>query len=177
MNKASNRAHRIFTMITQFKRGDAWFTTTLTLVDLAGSEDISRSGATGVAAKEASHINKSLLTLGRVINALASNSPHIPYRESKLTRLLSEALGGAYTYLSLAFSTSESWVFHNLCHLYMFVLLMQVCARLRSLHVFHQLHLQPPKPQARCVTQSEHPRPSTSRRFVTAFYSIKATKQ
>jgi kinesin family protein 11 len=60
----------------------------------AGSEDISRSGATGAAAKEASHINKSLLTLGRVINALASNSPHIPYRESKLTRLLSEALGG-----------------------------------------------------------------------------------
>ncbi|RYG43112.1 hypothetical protein EON68_00885, partial [archaeon] len=60
----------------------------------AGSEDINRSGATGVAAKEASHINKSLLTLGRVINALASNSPHIPYRESKLTRLLSEALGG-----------------------------------------------------------------------------------
>jgi len=94
MNKASNRAHRVFTLIIQFKRGDAWFTTTLTLVDLAGSEDISRSGATGVAAKEASHINKSLLTLGRVINALASNSPHIPYRESKLTRLLSEALGG-----------------------------------------------------------------------------------
>jgi hypothetical protein len=94
MNKQSNRAHRLFSFITQFRRGEAWHTTTLTLVDLAGSEDINRSGAVGVAAKEASHINKSLLTLGRVINALASNSPHIPYRESKLTRLLSEALGG-----------------------------------------------------------------------------------
>ena len=45
-------------------------------------------------AKEAGNINKSLLTLGRVINALASNESHIPYRDSKLTRLTSEALGG-----------------------------------------------------------------------------------
>jgi hypothetical protein len=69
-------------------------TSTLTFVDLAGSEDILKSGATGMTAREASHINKSLLTLGRVINALACNEKHIPYRDSKLTRLLSEALGG-----------------------------------------------------------------------------------
>ena len=48
----------------------------------------------GTSKAEVSFINKSLLTLGRVILALASGSPHIPYRESKLTRLLSEALGG-----------------------------------------------------------------------------------
>jgi hypothetical protein len=94
MNKQSNRAHRIFTFVASFSRGEAAFTTSLTLVDLAGSEDIGRSGATGTTAKEASHINKSLLTLGRVINALASNAPHVPYRESKLTRLLSEAVSG-----------------------------------------------------------------------------------
>ena len=60
-------------------------------MDLAGSEDTNRSLAAGAAKMEASFINKSLLALGRVIVALASGSPHIPYRESKLTRLLSEA--------------------------------------------------------------------------------------
>jgi hypothetical protein len=94
MNEASNRAHRLFTFTVHFQRGGAWYTSTLTLADLAGCEDVSRSGAAGAAAREASHINKSLLTLGRVINALASSSAHIPYRESKLTRLLADALGG-----------------------------------------------------------------------------------
>jgi len=94
MNKFSNRAHRIFTIIATFKRYDSEVVSTLTFVDLAGSEDISRSGATGLTAREAAHINKSLLTLGRVINALAQSEKHIPYRDSKLTRLLSEALGG-----------------------------------------------------------------------------------
>lgn len=94
MNKMSNRAHRIFTLIVNFKRYDNPVLATLTFVDLAGSEDISKSGAKGMTAREASHINKSLLTLGRVINTLACNEKHIPYRDSKLTRLLSEALGG-----------------------------------------------------------------------------------
>lgn len=94
MNKFSNRAHRIFTIIANFKRFDTMVTSTLTFIDLAGSEDISKSGAKGMTAREAAHINKSLLTLGRVINALACNEKHIPYRDSKLTRLLSEALGG-----------------------------------------------------------------------------------
>jgi kinesin family protein 11 len=95
MNKTSNRAHRVFTVVCNFKR---WGTddteSTLTFIDLAGSEDIKRSGAEGLTAREAKNINKSLLTLGRVINALACNERHIPYRDSKLTRLLSEALGG-----------------------------------------------------------------------------------
>lgn len=66
----------------------------LNLVDLAGSENIGRSGAENKRAKEAGMINQSLLTLGRVINALVERSPHIPYRESKLTRLLQDSLGG-----------------------------------------------------------------------------------
>eukprot|EP00039_Didymoeca_costata_P033143 m.40858 g.40858 ORF g.40858 m.40858 type:complete len:1102 (-) comp9716_c0_seq1:114-3419(-) len=94
MNKLSNRAHRIFTIISEFKRYETDVISTLTFIDLAGSEDISRSGAEGLTAREAMYINKSLLTLGRVINALACNEKHIPYRDSKLTRLLSEALGG-----------------------------------------------------------------------------------
>lgn len=65
MNKMSNRAHRIFNLVVNFKRFEKVVETTLTFVDLAGSEDIAKSGATGLTAREASHINKSLLTLGR----------------------------------------------------------------------------------------------------------------
>eukprot|EP00878_Enallax_costatus_P040692 GHUV01047041.1.p1 GENE.GHUV01047041.1~~GHUV01047041.1.p1 ORF type:complete len:122 (+),score=37.44 GHUV01047041.1:261-626(+) len=66
----------------------------LNLVDLAGSENISRSGAKDGRAREAGNINQSLLTLGRVITALVEHSGHIPYRDSKLTRLLRDSLGG-----------------------------------------------------------------------------------
>lgn len=65
------------------------------MVDLAGSEKISKTGATGTTLDEAKMINKSLTTLGMVINALTDKkSNHIPYRDSKLTRILSESLGG-----------------------------------------------------------------------------------
>ena len=66
----------------------------MNLVDLAGSENIERSGATGKRAAEAGKINKSLTTLGRVITALVEHGNHIPYRESNLTRLLQDSLGG-----------------------------------------------------------------------------------
>lgn len=65
------------------------------LVDLAGSEKTSKTGAAGQVLEEAKMINKSLTTLGKVIDALTNkNSSHIPYRDSKLTRILSESLGG-----------------------------------------------------------------------------------
>jgi centromeric protein E len=68
---------------------------TLNLVDLAGSENAAKSGTKGQSLKEGSYINKSLLTLGTVIaNLSEGKSQHIPYRNSKLTRLLSAALGG-----------------------------------------------------------------------------------
>eukprot|EP00887_Chlorella_sp_A99_P004977 scaffold4.g4977.t1 len=71
---------------------------TLTLVDLAGSERISKTGAVGQRRKEGAAINKSLLTLGTVINKLSEGvqaaGGHIPYRDSKLTRILQPSLGG-----------------------------------------------------------------------------------
>lgn len=65
----------------------------LHLVDLAGSERVVRSEATGDRLREAQHINKSLSALGDVIFALAQKSPHVPYRNSKLTQVLQSSLG------------------------------------------------------------------------------------
>ncbi|KAL4198691.1 hypothetical protein AMTRI_Chr03g141330 [Amborella trichopoda] len=99
LNKHSSRSHSIFSITVNVKEaslGDEELIKCgkLNLVDLAGSENISRSGAREGRAREAGEINKSLLTLGRVINALVEHSGHIPYRDSKLTRLLRDSLGG-----------------------------------------------------------------------------------
>lgn len=98
-NDLSSRSHTVFTVTVYMKRttetGEDYVSAgKLNLVDLAGSENIQRSGAENKRAAEAGLINKSLLTLGRVINALVDKSSHIPYRESKLTRLLQDSLGG-----------------------------------------------------------------------------------
>lgn len=101
LNAHSSRSHCIFTITIQIKEttieGEDFIKVgKLNFVDLAGSENIGRSGADKVYSRkqEAGNINKSLLTLGRVITALTENSPHIPYRESKLTHLLQDSLGG-----------------------------------------------------------------------------------
>ncbi|KAI8341360.1 kinesin motor domain-containing protein [Chlamydoabsidia padenii] len=98
-NEKSSRSHCIFTLTVHIKEevtgGEQVLKVgKLNLVDLAGSENINRSGAENVRAREAGMINQSLLTLGRVINQLVDHSPHVPYRESKLTRLLKDSLGG-----------------------------------------------------------------------------------
>ncbi|KAI4130401.1 MAG: hypothetical protein LQ338_001739 [Usnochroma carphineum] len=98
-NDLSSRSHTVFTITVYTKRtaenGEDFVSAgKLNLVDLAGSENIQRSGAENKRAAEAGLINKSLLTLGRVINALVEKGSHIPYRESKLTRLLQDSLGG-----------------------------------------------------------------------------------
>ncbi|CAE6439474.1 unnamed protein product [Rhizoctonia solani] len=98
-NDHSSRSHSIFTLTVHTKEtssdgNDLIKTGKLNLVDLAGSENIGRSGAENKRAREAGMINQSLLTLNRVITALVERSPHIPYRESKLTRLLQDSLGG-----------------------------------------------------------------------------------
>ncbi|XP_046658811.1 kinesin-like protein KIF11 isoform X1 [Homalodisca vitripennis] len=110
MNMNSSRSHTIFTINVNIKeiaiddREDVMRIGKLHLVDLAGSENASKSGASDMANRnalgvnrrltEASNINRSLLTLGRVITSITENNPHIPYRESKLTRLLRDSLGG-----------------------------------------------------------------------------------
>ena len=93
-----SRSHTVFTITVHLKETtegeDMLRVGKLNLVDLAGSESIGRSGAADKRAREAGMINQSLLTLGRVINALVERSQHVPYRESKLTRLLQDSLGG-----------------------------------------------------------------------------------
>lgn len=99
MNAYSSRSHSVFSVTIHMKEttidGEELVKIgKLNLVDLAGSENIGRSGAVDKRAREAGNINQSLLTLGRVITALVERTPHIPYRESKLTRILQDSLGG-----------------------------------------------------------------------------------
>ncbi|KAI3472268.1 hypothetical protein Pfo_029756 [Paulownia fortunei] len=108
MNVYSSRSHTIFRMIIESREKtddaevefscDAVRVSVLNLVDLAGSERAAKTGAEGVRLKEGSHINKSLMTLGTVIKKLSegaeSQGGHVPYRDSKLTRILQPALGG-----------------------------------------------------------------------------------
>ncbi|KAI6073824.1 Kinesin-like protein KIF17 isoform X1 [Aix galericulata] len=108
MNKDSSRSHSIFTIhmeiCTVDERGqDHLRAAKLNLVDLAGSERQSKTGATGERLKEATKINLSLSALGNVISALVDGRcKHIPYRDSKLTRLLQDSLGGNTKTLMIA---------------------------------------------------------------------------
>lgn len=116
MNLTSSRSHAVFTIhLSQTYRSDeggqAHVTSTskFTFVDLAGSERMKKTGAEGERAREGIKINEGLLALGNVINALADEERllrdrkiHIPYRQSKLTRLLQDALGGNSQTLFLA---------------------------------------------------------------------------
>ena len=99
MNANSSRSHTVFTITVHVKEftkdgEEVLRIGKLNLVDLAGSENVGKSGAVDGRAREAGNINQSLLTLGRVITCLVEHAPHIPYRESKLTRLLQDSLGG-----------------------------------------------------------------------------------
>ena len=111
MNSQSSRSHAIFTITLEQKKNSSCSSTTaedagedilcakLHLVDLAGSERAKRTGADGMRLKEGIHINKGLLALGNVISALGDEKKrkeggHVPYRDSKLTRLLQDSLGG-----------------------------------------------------------------------------------
>ena len=97
MNDKSSRSHSIF-ILTVFQKNnktDSSKSGKLFLVDLAGSEKLSKTLATGTTLEEAKNINKSLMCLGMVINTLTEGkNSHIPYRDSKLTRILQESLGG-----------------------------------------------------------------------------------
>ncbi|KAF2690047.1 kinesin-domain-containing protein [Lentithecium fluviatile CBS 122367] len=97
MNAESSRSHSIFVITVTQKNVETGSMKSgqLFLVDLAGSEKVGKTGASGQTLEEAKKINKSLSALGMVINSLTDGkSSHIPYRDSKLTRILQESLGG-----------------------------------------------------------------------------------
>lgn len=99
LNKGSTRSHCVFTVHIESRArhdcNDKGFNSKLHLVDLAGSERVKKTGTDGVTLKEASYINKSLSFLEQVVKALGeSGRGHIPYRQSKLTHLLKDSLGG-----------------------------------------------------------------------------------
>lgn len=97
MNEHSSRSHSVFLINVKQENleNQKKLSGKLYLVDLAGSEKVSKTGAEGAVLDEAKNINKSLSALGNVISALADgNKSHIPYRDSKLTRILQESLGG-----------------------------------------------------------------------------------
>lgn len=100
-NQRSSRSHVLFSLrVTSAPRNGSRTTAVLHVVDLAGSERVRKTGAEGARLTESRRINSSLLALGNVVQALAKASheraapSHVPYRDSKLTRLLSSALGG-----------------------------------------------------------------------------------
>jgi kinesin family protein 3/17 len=98
MNSQSSRSHSVFTIVVEQQRQDGERTIMkmgkLHLVDLAGSERLGKTEATGQRAKEGAKINQSLLALGNVISALVTGAKHVAYRDSKLTQLLQDSLGG-----------------------------------------------------------------------------------
>jgi kinesin family protein 4/21/27 len=117
MNAGSSRSHAVFTVKlvqeilgTEGEHDVHHVASKLTFVDLAGSERIKRTGAEGQRLKEGIQINSGLFNLGQVINALADDqrlkhglkAAHVPYRNSKLTHLLKDALGGNSQTLFLA---------------------------------------------------------------------------
>ncbi|EGR30958.1 kif4a protein, putative [Ichthyophthirius multifiliis] len=120
MNETSSRSHAIFTLyLTQQKMDESVLTSKFHFVDLAGSERIKKTGASGCTLKEGININMGLLCLGQVIFALTEQKKgqkiHVPYRDSKLTRILQDSLGGNSNTLMIAcVSPAESNVEESL---------------------------------------------------------------
>lgn len=110
MNAVSSRSHliTIFTLIQTEKLSKVKKISKCQLIDLAGSEKLSKTGATGLTMEEGKIINQSLLWLGNVINALTEKNPFVPYRNSKLTQILQDVLGGnSKTTIIIACSPSK----------------------------------------------------------------------
>lgn len=115
MNDQSSRSHAIFTITLEQERGEnELIKSKFHLVDLAGSERQSKTKAEGIRLREGININLGLLALGNVISILGEDNPsnkvkHVPYRESKLTRLLQDSLGGnSHTLMIACVSPADS---------------------------------------------------------------------
>ncbi|XP_070796283.1 LOW QUALITY PROTEIN: kinesin-like protein KIFC2 [Pituophis catenifer annectens] len=120
MNAHSSRSHALLTLTltgTELTSGTK-VTGKLNLVDLAGSERVWKSGAQGERLKEAQSINRSLLALGEVIQALRTKQAHVPFRNSRLTYLLQDSLGkGSKTVMMVQISPLEKNVGESICSL------------------------------------------------------------
>ncbi|TKR82992.1 hypothetical protein L596_016656 [Steinernema carpocapsae] len=111
MNEQSSRSHAVFTVVIQKaeESESPSFEAKLHLVDLAGSERLKKTMAEGERKKEGIRINEGLLALGNVISALSEGLKHIPYRNSSITRILQDSLGGnSYTVMIACVSPAES---------------------------------------------------------------------
>jgi len=120
INEHSSRSHLVvsFRVRGQDVKGITTYYSKMHLVDLAGSERIAKSEATGDRLKEAQHINKSLSALGDVMAALGTKKAHIPYRNSKLTTVLQDSLGGnAKVLMFVALSPTTECASETLCSL------------------------------------------------------------
>ncbi|XP_063157402.1 kinesin-like protein KIF22 isoform X2 [Candoia aspera] len=105
LNQRSSRSHAV--LLVQVNQIQGWLTyahraAKLCLIDLAGSEDNRRTGNKGLRLKESGAINNSLFVLSKVVDALNQGLPRVPYRDSKLTRLLQDSLGGSAHSLIIA---------------------------------------------------------------------------
>ncbi|XP_033221972.1 kinesin-like protein KIF18A [Belonocnema kinseyi] len=117
-NEESSRSHAVFQVyvnITNKLDGQVKHVK-LSMIDLAGSERASATGCKGARFKEGANINKSLLALGNCINNLADGIKHIPYRESKLTRLLKDSLGGNCQTVMIANISPSSMTYEDTCN-------------------------------------------------------------
>lgn len=117
-NKESSRSHLIFTIHIHLHSDSMSRKGKLNICDLAGSERLSKSESVGSTLKETQHINKSLSSLSNVVEKLQSESKHIPYRDSKLTYLLRDSLGGdSKTLAIVCCNPAESHFQETLCSL------------------------------------------------------------
>jgi kinesin family protein 18/19 len=122
-NETSSRSHAVLQVVVEQK--DKYAATTaavkigkLSMIDLAGSERAMKTGNKGVRLLEGAKINRSLLALANCINALADQTKakkHIPFRDSKLTRLLKDSLGGNCRTVMIANVSPSRYVFLTVC--------------------------------------------------------------
>ncbi|MDP2434656.1 MAG: kinesin family protein [archaeon] len=95
LNTYSSRSHALLMLAVKSRVGDRVYSAKLCLIDLAGSEDNRRTGNTGDRLTESGAINSSLFVLGKCVSAINAGSKRVPFRDSKLTRLLQDSLGGS----------------------------------------------------------------------------------
>uniref|UniRef100_A0A0B7ANB0 Kinesin-like protein n=1 Tax=Arion vulgaris TaxID=1028688 RepID=A0A0B7ANB0_9EUPU len=118
LNETSSRSHSILLLKVHCKIMSKQCMGKIYLIDLAGSEDNRRTGNKGIRLKESGAINKSLFVLGEVVDAINHNLARIPYRNSKLTRLLQDSIGGScQSVMITTIAPESSYYFETYCTL------------------------------------------------------------